>query len=62
MSLSPNEAEEELVVIQRMMQKTRHSFLAPIGYFLLPGIFYAWMGVLGGGGMIALALYMRWRW
>jgi hypothetical protein len=35
--------------------------LALIGYFLLPGIFYLWMGVLGGGGMIALALYIRSR-
>jgi hypothetical protein len=36
--------------------------LALAGYFLLPGIFYLWMGVLGGGGMIALALYIRSRW
>jgi hypothetical protein len=36
--------------------------LALVGYFLLPGIFYLWMGVLGGGGMIALGLYIRWRW
>jgi hypothetical protein len=36
--------------------------LALIGYFLLPGIFYLWMGVLGGGGMIALGLYIRSRW
>ena len=36
--------------------------LSLIGYFLLPGIFYLWMGVLGGGGMIALALYIRLRW
>jgi hypothetical protein len=36
--------------------------LALIGYFLLPGIFYLWMGVLGGGGMIVLALYIRARW
>jgi hypothetical protein len=36
--------------------------LALIGYFLLPGIFYLWMGLLGGGGMIALALYIRLRW
>jgi hypothetical protein len=27
--------------------------LALIGYFLLPGIFYLWMAILGGGGMIA---------
>jgi hypothetical protein len=36
--------------------------LALIGYFLLPGIFYLWMAVLGGGGMIALAFYIRSRW
>jgi hypothetical protein len=36
--------------------------LALVGYFLLPGIFYLWMGVLGGGGMIVLGLYIRSRW
>jgi hypothetical protein len=36
--------------------------LALIGYFLLPGIFYLWMAVLGGGGMISLGLYIRSRW
>jgi hypothetical protein len=36
--------------------------LALTGYFLLPGIFYLWMAVLGGGGMIALGLYIRYRW
>jgi hypothetical protein len=36
--------------------------LALIGYFLLPGFFYLWMGVLGGGGMVALGLYIRARW
>ena len=36
--------------------------LALIGYFLLPGIFYLWMAVLGGGGMIVLGLYIRSRW
>ncbi len=36
--------------------------LALLGYFLLPGIFYLWVGILGGGGMIAFALYMRSRW
>ena len=36
--------------------------LALVGYFLLPGFFYLWMGVLGGGGMIALGLYIRYRW
>ncbi len=38
------------------------SALAVAGYFLLPGIFYLWMAVLGGGGMIALGLYIHWRW
>jgi len=33
--------------------------LALIGYFLLPGIFYLWMGVLGGGGMIALGVVIH---
>jgi len=33
-----------------------------IGYFLFPGIFYLWMAILGGGGMIALGLYIRYRW
>jgi len=36
--------------------------LALAGYFLLPGIFYLWMGVLGGGGMIVFGLYIRSRW
>lgn len=36
--------------------------LALIGYFLLPEFFYLWMGILGGGGMIALGLYIRLRW
>jgi len=36
--------------------------LALTGYFLLPGIYYLWMAVLGGGGMIALGLYIRSRW
>jgi hypothetical protein len=36
--------------------------MALIGYFLLPGIFYLWMAILGGGGMIALGLYIRSRW
>ncbi len=36
--------------------------LALIGYFLLPGYFYLWMAILGGGGMIALAFYYRSRW
>ncbi|MFH1524005.1 MAG: hypothetical protein ABIF04_03495 [Chloroflexota bacterium] len=38
------------------------SALALAGYFLLPGIFYLWMAILGGGGMIALGLYIRSRW
>jgi len=36
--------------------------LALAGYFLLPGIFYLWMALLGGGGMIALGLVIRLRW
>ncbi len=36
--------------------------LSLIGYFLLPGIFYLWMAFLGGGGMIALGVYVRYRW
>ncbi len=36
--------------------------LALIGYFLLPDIFYLWMAILGGGGMIALGLYVRSKW
>jgi hypothetical protein len=36
--------------------------LALVGYFLLPDYFYLWMAILGGGGMIALALYIRLRW
>jgi len=36
--------------------------LALAGYFLLPGFFYLWMAVLGGGGMVALALTIRARW
>jgi hypothetical protein len=36
--------------------------LALIGYFLLPGVFYLWMAILGGGGMIAFGLYIHSRW
>jgi hypothetical protein len=36
--------------------------LALVGYFLLPDIFYLLMAILGGGGMIALGLYIRSRW
>jgi hypothetical protein len=36
--------------------------LALVGYFLLPDIFYLWMGVLVGGAMIALGLYIRLKW
>ena len=36
--------------------------LALVGYFLLPDIFYLWMAILVGGGMIALGLYIRLRW
>jgi hypothetical protein len=36
--------------------------LALVGYFLLPAYFYLWMALLGGGGMIALGLYIHARW
>jgi hypothetical protein len=36
--------------------------LALVGYFLLPGFFNLWMGILLGGGMIVLGLYIRFRW
>jgi hypothetical protein len=36
--------------------------LVLIGYFLLPDLYYLWMAILGGGGMIALGLYIRYRW
>lgn len=36
--------------------------LALIGYFFLPSIFYFWMAILGGGGMIVFGLYIRFRW
>ena len=36
--------------------------LALVGYFLLPNFFYLWMGILVGGGMILLGLYIRMRW
>lgn len=36
--------------------------VALLGYFLAPDWFYLWMGLLGGGVMIALGLYIRFRW
>ena len=36
--------------------------LALVGYFLLPDIFYLWMAILVGGGMIVLGLYIHLRW
>jgi hypothetical protein len=36
--------------------------LTLISYFLLPGVFYLLMAILGGGGMIVLGLYIRIRW
>lgn len=36
--------------------------LALISYFLLPDLFFLWMGILCGGGMIILGLYIRYRW
>jgi hypothetical protein len=38
------------------------SALGVIGYYGLPDIFYLWMGVLVGGSMIGLGLYIRLRW
>ena len=38
------------------------SVLALVGYFFFPGIFFLWMGVLVGGTMIALGLYIHARW
>jgi hypothetical protein len=35
--------------------------LALVGYFLLPDYFYLWMGILVGGGMIILGLYIHRR-
>jgi hypothetical protein len=35
--------------------------MALVGYFLLSDIFYLWMAILGGGGMIAYGLYIRSR-
>ncbi len=36
--------------------------LALLAYFVFPGVFYLIMAFLGGGGMIALGLYIRSRW
>jgi hypothetical protein len=36
--------------------------LVLVSYFLLPDLFYFWMAILGGGGMIALGFYIRYRW
>lgn len=36
--------------------------LVLISYFLLPGYFYLAMSLLGGGGMILIGLYIRFRW
>jgi hypothetical protein len=36
--------------------------VALIGYFLAPDWFYLWMGLLGGGVMVILGLYIRRRW
>jgi hypothetical protein len=32
------------------------------GYFFFPEIYYLWMALLGGGTMIVLGLYIRYRW
>jgi hypothetical protein len=36
--------------------------LALFSYFVFPGIFYLLMAILGGGGMIALGIYIRSQW
>jgi len=36
--------------------------LTLIGYFLFPDIYYLWMALLGGGVMIILGFYIRYRW
>ena len=36
--------------------------LSLIGYFFFPELFFLWMAVLGGGGMIILGFYIRNRW
>jgi len=38
------------------------TILSLIGYFFLPGLFHLWMGVLVGGGMVILGLYIRFKW
>jgi hypothetical protein len=38
------------------------TILALVGYFFFPSIFYLWIAILGGGGMIALGIYIRSRW
>jgi len=36
--------------------------LALVGYFFFPAIFYVWMAILVGGGMILYGLYIHSRW
>lgn len=36
--------------------------LTLIGYFFFPEIYYLWMALIGGGTMILLGLYIRYRW
>ncbi len=38
------------------------TLLALAGYFFFPGIFYLWMGILVGGTMVVLGLYIHTRW
>jgi hypothetical protein len=38
------------------------TILALVGYFLFPGFFYLWMGVLVGGAMIIIGLYIHYKW
>lgn len=38
------------------------SALTLAGYYLMSDYFYLWMAILGGGGLIALGVYIRTRW
>jgi len=63
-----------LFVILGWMAMSLLLFLAPVwpgliliaamllGYFFVPEWFNLWMGLLGGGGLIALGWYIRSRW
>ena len=36
--------------------------LTLIGFFLLPGYFYIWMAITGGGALFAVGIYVRLAW